>query len=138
MILLSLFLLVSEDITNCGDFSNQSQMNACFLSEYQEVEKTLEAQWADTSAIAKRFDAEILDDEEATFHYLFESHKAWLRYREQNCEWVRNTFKGSISTTNYALCMTNLTRARIAELVSLKFDPNSGQEIFNPNSDEEI
>ncbi len=130
MSLLALLLLIgSEDIINCGDFSNQAQMNDCFLSDYQNTEKALQLQWMETSAIAKRIDAELMDGEKPTFHYLYESQKAWLLYRKQNCEWIRNTFKGSISSTNYALCMTDLTKARIAELVSFKFDPNSGEEI---------
>ena len=91
----------------CAKALSQADMNDCWGREYKAADATLnQVYW---QLVSK------LDDQEKA--QLKEVESAWLRYRDANCEFVADQYKGgTIRPMTHAICLTDMTKNRTAEL----------------------
>jgi len=91
----------------CANAQTQAEMNICAGKEYQAADAVL-------NQVYKQL-VSILDDEEKT--QLRDVENAWLKYRDSNCDFVADQYKGgSIRPTIHGLCLADMTRNRTTEL----------------------
>jgi uncharacterized protein YecT (DUF1311 family) len=91
----------------CSDADTQAAMNICAGQEYRTADAALNRAYQ--QLVAK------LDTEEKS--QLKEAQTAWLKYRDTNCDFVADQYKGgSIRPTILGLCLADVTRNRTAEL----------------------
>ena len=92
--------------------ASQQAMNACAGAAYQRADTALNAQWAGVMKIYG-------DDAEAKT-LLLDSQRAWLKYRDGQCQMAAfDSRGGSIWPLMNSLCLAEMTRARTAELKAL-------------------
>lgn len=91
----------------CPDAQSQAEMNQCAGKAYKAADAELNQVYQKLIAM--------LDDEEKA--QLKNVEAAWLKYRDANCEFVGDQFKGgSIRPMIYAFCLADMTKNRTAEL----------------------
>ena len=91
----------------CPDAQSQFEMNQCAGKAYNAADAELNKVYQKLAAM--------LDEEEKSQLKTVET--AWLKYRDANCEFVGDQFKGgSIRPMIYAFCLADMTRNRTAEL----------------------
>ena len=99
----------------CANAQTQAEMNICAGKEYQAADAELNQTY--------RKLVSMLDDEEKS--QLKGAQNAWLKYRDANCEFVADQYKGgSIRPTISGLCLADMTRNRTAELKNQIKDRN--------------
>jgi uncharacterized protein YecT (DUF1311 family) len=93
----------------CVDPDNQAQMNQC-------AGKAFRAADAAMTKVYRKLVALLTNAEQAQ---LKEAQTTWLRYRDANCEFVADEYKGgSIRPLILASCLADMTRKRTSELKS--------------------
>ena len=91
----------------CAKANTQAEMNDCAGREYKGADATLNQVYR--QLVAK------LDDEEKS--ELKDAQTAWLKYRDANCDFVADQYKGgTIRPMIHANCLADVTRNRTAEL----------------------
>jgi len=91
----------------CANAQSQAEMNDCAGREYKAADAQLNQAYQKLSSM--------LDDEEKAQLKAVET--AWLKYRDLNCEFVADQYKGgSIRPMIHGLCLADVTRNRTAEL----------------------
>lgn len=91
----------------CSDANTQTEMNICAGKEYKAADATLNRVYQ--QLVAK------LDSEEKA--QLKEAQTAWIKYRDANCAFVGDQYKGgSIRPMIYGLCLADVTQNRTVEL----------------------
>ena len=91
----------------CTDANTQAEMNICAGKEYKTADATL-------NRVYQQLAAKLEAEEKAE---LKEAQTAWIKYRDNNCEFVANQYKGgSIRPMILGLCLADVTRNRAAEL----------------------
>ena len=99
----------------CASAQSQAEMNICAGKEYKSADAELNQVYQKLSSI--------LNDEEKS--QLKEAENAWIRYRDLNCEFVADQYKGgSIRPMIHGLCLADVTRNRTAGLRSQIKDRN--------------
>ena len=111
-----IFLLSSGAITfgqeqkksdPCADAQSQGEMNICWGKEYKAADARLNAAY-------REFASKLSAEETAQ---LKAAQLAWLKYRDANCEFVADQFKGgSMRPMVAAMCLADVTNARTTEL----------------------
>jgi uncharacterized protein YecT (DUF1311 family) len=93
----------------CEDAQSQAEMNICWGKEYKKADVALNEVYRQLMGM--------LDDEQKP--QLKEAQTAWLKYRDANCEFVADQYKGgSIRPMIYAICLADVTNNRTNELRS--------------------
>ena len=91
----------------CSKAQTQAEMNICAGKEYQAAD-------ADLNQVYRKLVAMLNDEEKAQ---LKGAQNAWLKYRDANCEFVADQYKGgTIRPMIDGLCLAGVTRNRTAEL----------------------
>ena len=117
VVLISLLLLAAVSTSGqkrkkmdpCTDPQTQFEMNQCAGKAYKAADLELNQVY---QRLATR-----LDDGEKT--QLKEAQTAWLKYRDSNCEFVADQFKGgSMRPMIYGYCLADVTKKRTSELKS--------------------
>ena len=91
----------------CEDAQTQADMNICWGNEYKKADAALNKTYQELAAM--------LDDEEKV--QLKTAETAWLKYRDANCEFVADQYKGgSIRPMIAAICLADVTNNRTTEL----------------------
>ena len=91
----------------CANAQTQAEMNNCAGREYKAADAVLNQVYRQLVSM--------LDDEEKS--QLKEAQTAWLKYRDSNCEFVADQYKGgTIRPMIHGLCLAEMTRNRTAEL----------------------
>jgi uncharacterized protein YecT (DUF1311 family) len=114
LFLLLAFLLVAGSALGqgtkkapCSDANTQAEMNLCAGKEYKTADATLNRVYQQLVAM--------LEPEEKA--QLKEAQTAWIKYRDANCDFVADQYKGgSIRPMIYGLCLADVTGNRTAEL----------------------
>lgn len=114
MFLLLLFLLFAGSVFGqgtkkapCSDADTQAEMNICAGKEYRTADAALNQTYQKLLAM--------LDAAEKT--QLKEVETVWIKYRDANCDFVADQYKGgSIRPMILGLCLADVTRNRTAEL----------------------
>jgi uncharacterized protein YecT (DUF1311 family) len=91
----------------CADAQSQGEMNICWGKEYKAADARLNDAY-------KQFAAKLDDEEKAQ---LKNAQLAWLKYRDVNCEFVADQYKGgSMRPMIAAICLADVTNTRTTEL----------------------
>ena len=91
----------------CADAQTQAGMNICWGKEYKAADATLNQVYGQ---LMRK-----LDEAEKT--QLKQVEAAWLKYRDANCEFVGDQYKGgSMRPMIVAMCLADTTRNRTVEL----------------------
>jgi uncharacterized protein YecT (DUF1311 family) len=99
----------------CAHVSSQSEMTMCWRKEYQAADTRLNQVYRQLVSM--------LGDEEKL--ELKKAQTAWLKYRDANCEFAANQYKGgSMRPMIYAICLAEMTDNRTTELKSQITDRN--------------
>lgn len=113
-----LLLLLSSAVTSisaqkpkktdpCANPQTQTEMTQCAADAYKAADKVLNQVYQ--NLVAK------LDDEEKA--QLKEAQTAWLKYRDTNCDFVADQYKGgTMRPMIYAGCLADVTKKRTSEL----------------------
>ena len=115
IVLLSLLMLTGTSTTGqkrkktgaCADPQTQSEMNQCAAQAYKAADAGL-------NQVYRRLVAMLNDDEKGQ---LKEAQTAWLKYRDANCEFAADQFKGgTMRPMIYGYCLADMTKKRTIEL----------------------
>ncbi len=91
----------------CADAQSQGEMNICWGKEYKVADAKLNKTYQDFMSK--------LDESEKT--QLKNAQFAWLKYRDTNCEFVADQYKGgSMRPMIAAICLADVTNNRTTEL----------------------
>ena len=91
----------------CADQQSQAEMNICAGKEYKTAD-------AELNQVYQKLNS-LLNEEEKV--QLKGAENAWLKYRDLNCEFVADQYKGgSMRPMIHGLCLADVTRNRTAEL----------------------
>lgn len=91
----------------CSDASTQAEMNDCAGREYKTADVTL-------NRVYQQLVSMLATGEKSQ---LKEAQTAWIKYRDANCDFVADQYKGgTIRSTIYGLCLADVTRNRTTEL----------------------
>lgn len=93
----------------CATAQSQAEMNMCWGKQYQAADSRL-------NSVYREFTSKLSDQEKAQLKNV---QLAWLKYRDANCEFVADQFKGgSMRPMVAAMCLADVTNARVSELRS--------------------
>jgi uncharacterized protein YecT (DUF1311 family) len=93
----------------CGDNSNQRELDACAGRSFQKADAELNA---DCKRVVER-----LKDDADTAKLLVQAQKSWLAFRDAECEFsTALTRGGTIRSMLVTMCREKLTRKRIGDL----------------------
>ena len=96
-----------KKIDLCPNAETQFEMNQCAARDYRAADAVLNRTYQRLVAM--------LNDEEKS--QLKTAQTAWLKYRDSNCEFVGDEFKGgSMRPLIYASCLADMTRKRTVEI----------------------
>ncbi|HUS12991.1 MAG TPA: lysozyme inhibitor LprI family protein [Pyrinomonadaceae bacterium] len=99
----------------CSNVSSQSEMTICWRKEYKAADTRLN--------LVYRQLVSMLGEEEKL--ELKKAQTAWLKYRDANCEFAANQYKGgSMRPMIYAICLAEMSDNRTSELKSQITDRN--------------
>jgi len=93
----------------CADAQSQAEMNMCWGKEYKAADAQLNKTY-------QEFMTKLDESEKAQ---LRNAQLAWLKYRDTNCEFVADQYKGgTMRPMIAAICLAEVTNARVNELKS--------------------
>src|ERR1044072_490442 len=93
----------------CADAQSQAEMNMCWGKEYKAADAKMNKTYQDFMSK--------LDESEKV--QLKNAQLAWLKYRDTNCEFVADQYKGgTMRPTIAAICLAEVTHAGAKELKS--------------------
>jgi uncharacterized protein YecT (DUF1311 family) len=91
----------------CTNPETQAEMNQCAAQAYKAADAAL-------NRVYQRLAAMLNDNEKAQ---LKEAQSAWLKYRDSNCEFVADQYKGgTMRPMIYGYCLADITKKRTGEL----------------------
>ena len=91
----------------CADAQSQGEMNICWGKEYKAADAQLNKTY-------QQFMSKLDESEQMQ---LKNAQLAWLKYRDTNCEFVADQYKGgSMRPMIAAICLADVTNARVNEL----------------------
>ena len=91
----------------CANPQTQTEMTQCAADAYKAADKVL-------NQVYQQLVAKLDDDEKAQ---LKEAQTAWLKYRDTNCDFVADQYKGgTMRPMIYAGCLADVTKNRTSEL----------------------
>jgi uncharacterized protein YecT (DUF1311 family) len=101
------FAQAQEKKDPCADAQSQAEMNMCWGKEYKAADARLNKTYQEF--------ASKLDESEKV--QLKNAELAWLKYRDLNCEFVADQYKGgSMRPMIAAICLADVTNSRTTEL----------------------
>lgn len=91
----------------CANPQTQAEMNICAGEDFKAADAVL-------NQVYQQLMAKLDDEEKAQ---LKDAENAWLKYRDTNCDFVADQFKGgSMRPMIYAGCLADMTTKRTTEL----------------------
>jgi len=106
-IVFAVFAQDKKKVDPCADPQSQAEMNICARNKYQAAD-------AELNQVYRKL-VSILDNEEKA--QLKDAQTAWLKYRDANCSFVADQFKGgSMRPMVAGLCLADMTKNRTIEL----------------------
>lgn len=91
----------------CAEAQSQTEMNICWGKQYKAADVQLNAAY-------RQFTSKLNPEETAQLKNV---QLAWIEFRDANCEFVADQYKGgSIWPMIAAMCLADVTTARTSEL----------------------
>lgn len=115
--------------TNCDDGVSNAELGACFDAEYKAADAALNAVYKKVLAAAVEGDKQWVednpsDDPHTEVTTLKKAQRAWIDYRDGNCDMAGFKARGgTLEPLEVLRCSTELTRKRVAELKSFLETP---------------
>jgi uncharacterized protein YecT (DUF1311 family) len=108
LLLMNSFAFAQEQKKDpCADAQSQTEMNICWGKEYKAADAQLNAAY-------REFVSKLNPEETAQLKTV---QLAWIKFRDANCEFVADQYKGgSIRPMIAAMCLADVTSARTSEL----------------------
>lgn len=107
---------------DCENAMTQTDMNICAGDAYAEADKALNVQWMATKKAAAVWD-DLIESEDrprGAEERLLKAQRAWLAYRDSQCEALGFTVEGgTMQPLVVSSCLADLTRKRTEELGQL-------------------
>jgi uncharacterized protein YecT (DUF1311 family) len=101
-----------EDSADCVKRYSQADMNICSFRDYLRSDIELNRTW---NAVTKR-----LAGQRKVFGTLLAGQRAWLVYRDKQCEVWANWYEGgTVASLMINSCLTDITKFRTKELGQL-------------------
>ena len=100
---------VPQKTEPCANAQSQAEMTICWGNQYKAADAKL-------NQVYRQFTAKLDDEEKAQ---LKTAQTAWLKYRDTNCEFVADQYKGgTMRPMIAAICLTDVTDNRTKELTA--------------------
>lgn len=100
---------VAQAEQNCGDLTNQADMNICAGKAYK-------ASDAELNKVYRKIQARLKDDAD-TAKLLVSTQKAWIGFRDAECKFSSSGVEGgSVYPFISASCLDAMTKSRIEDL----------------------
>lgn len=110
----------NDPSVDCKNAVTQADMNMCAALDHEAADKELNAQYKKTRAAMVARDAQLDGDEKGAEKALLKSQRAWIDYRDGECEAEGFQARGgSLEPMLISGCMAKLTRQRTKELADL-------------------
>jgi uncharacterized protein YecT (DUF1311 family) len=93
---------------NCGDLTNQTDMNTCAGQAYSKAD-------AELNAVYKQIEARLKDDAD-TKKLLVTAQKAWIGFRDAQCNFTSSEVTGSLYPFISYTCLYGQTLSRTQDL----------------------
>jgi uncharacterized protein YecT (DUF1311 family) len=108
-----------EDV-NCEEPTTQSDMTACAGRDYEAADEELNAQYKATRKVLTERDKDITDGSDSAADALLTTQRAWIAYRDAQCETVGLQAQGgTMQPMLVSACLADLTTKRSEELKQL-------------------
>lgn len=120
--IVSFLLVQAASQLSCADPKGQSEQNRCAFETFRREDVKLNAQWKRTIAYQRSLDVANFTDKDGMPTWvdaLTRSQRAWIAFRNAQCEWEGLEMRGSARAQLEGQCLTRLTRERTAYLKSL-------------------
>lgn len=111
----------------CPDAKSQLDLNDCYSNLYQSADTQLNATYNNIVGFMKKNlllaqhdnNAALITHNETSLNKLLAAQRAWLAYRDANCESIKFQYEGgSIQPMIWSQCMADATKQRIATLTT--------------------
>lgn len=94
---------------NCGDLTNQTDMNICAGKAYEKSD-------AELNSLYKQIEARLKDDADTT-KLLVTAQRAWVAFRDAECNFSSSEVSGGTAYPFISSsCLDNMTQIRIGNL----------------------
>lgn len=108
---------LADDAPDCNNQVDQNTMTQCANIDFEKADAELNSVWRTAKKSAADNDAEQPDDLKGLSEALLKTQRAWISYRDGQCEVAGFAFRGgSIEPTMVAQCLADMTKARTKEL----------------------
>lgn len=108
---------------DCDNAQTQQDMNYCADKDYQAADAELNAQWKLTKQALAKWDSDLTDDLKGAEKALLASQRAWISYRDAQCELEGFSMRGGTAEPlMVSSCLETLTKQRTEELKRLAAD----------------
>jgi uncharacterized protein YecT (DUF1311 family) len=117
-----LLMLPAATASACSDPKGQSEENRCAFESYHQADLALNEQWKESIAHQRMLDAVNDTDEDGMPTWvdaLTRSQRAWVGFRDAQCEWEGLEMRGSARAQLQGECLARLTRERTIYLKDL-------------------
>ena len=111
----------------CPDAKSQLDLNECYANLYQSADTQLNATYNNIVGFMKKNllvaqqekNTALITHNETSLTKLLAAQRAWLAYRDANCDSVKFQYEGgSIQPMIWSQCMADVTQQRIATLTT--------------------
>ncbi len=116
-----LVLAQSEPQVDCTAPQTQADMTICASRDYDAADKALNTEYQSVRKILAERDSSASDDaDKGAAKALLAAQRAWIAYRDANCEAVGYQARGgTLEPMLVASCLADMSRKRAEELKSL-------------------
>ena len=109
----------AQDV-DCNNAVAQADLNACAESDFEAADKDLNATYRAAMKSMRETDADLEDDMKGAEAALKKAQRAWIDYRDANCEaYGFQARGGSMEPMLVSGCKAELTRQRTKDLKEL-------------------
>ncbi len=112
----------ADELPDCIDPQFQVEMTYCAGVDYEKADNELNALWPEVAAAAKERDEYVAEQAKSmgvptTFEALLTAQRAWLKFRDAECEYQSYSFFGGTGQSMAgSLCLAQITQERIYQL----------------------
>jgi len=113
-------LAQSEPDIDCDSPMTQGEMNICASRDYETADAELNTQYQSVRKVLAERDSSAGEDGAGAVKALLAAQRAWIAYRDANCEAVGFQARGgSMEPLLVSSCLADMSRKRTEELRSL-------------------
>jgi len=115
-----------QERPNCKQPRNQVEINFCIYAEYERADAEMNRRWKKTLAITRSdpwLQQPKLHGAKSDAQLLVEAQRAWLRYRDAQCNFEERLMPGTGGPSTRSSCLATLTEERTKYLRDMYPNP---------------